>query len=181
MPKKKTKVSTYTILNRWLFDGSASSKVPDDVIKDKSIGHMNLLYFFQCSHYGLVVSKLFNNWGLFSLDRVEVFNFLKQCVLLSGYRPPFIQRGPKKKSKFFDLLKLKYPYLKREEVFMLVDLIDVSEDKDAYYEMFGLYTPKKKKTTKVQRKEMLKEFKKLEQPNESTSLDDLMRNFSNVN
>jgi len=156
MPAEK-KVSIYTILNRWFFDGSKTTKIPDDVEKDKSISQMYLLYYFRSSPYGLIISKLFNNWNIFSLDRIELLYFLKECISLSGYKPPFIQKIPSKKNKLVDCLKEKYPFLKIEEIFMMVESIDKSDEKDNYYEMFGIYSPKAKKVTKAQREKVLKE------------------------
>lgn len=172
---KERKVSTYSLLNSWLYDGSASTVIPPDVAADKSLGQMNLLYYFRSSSYGLVISKLFNNWNLFALDRVEVLYFLKQCVMLSGYKPPFIQKVPAKKSKLADELKRVYPFLKKDEVFMIVDSIDNSTDKDKVYETFGLYSPKTKKTTKAQQKQFAETVKNIKE--NSLSLDNLMENF----
>ena len=171
---KEKKVSVYTVLNRWLFDGSKETKIPDDVEKDKSISQMYLLYYFRPSPYGLVISKLLNNWSIFQLDRIELLYFLKECISLSGYKPPFIPKLSAKKNKLTDLLKEKYPFLKMEEVQMLVEKIDVSEEKDRYYETFGLYTPKNKKLTKAQREQFEKNKPKVQ---EEVSLDNLMENF----
>jgi hypothetical protein len=174
--KEKKPVSNYTLLTRWLFDGSKSTQIPDDVVNDKSISQMYILYYFQMSHYNLYINKYFNNYNLFSIDRLDIFRFMKQCIQLTGYKPPFIKREPKTKNKMVDALKERYPYLKKEEVFMLVDYIDKSEDKDSIYEMFGFYTPKKKKVTVAERKKM--ESKKSEvKSNKDISLDDLLGNF----
>jgi len=170
------KTSSYTLLNRWLYDGSKTTKIPEDIEKDKSISHMYLLYYFRCSPYGLVISKLFNNWGLFSLDRMELFYFLKECITLSGYKPPFIQKVPAKKNKLTDFLVAKYPYLKNEEIFMLIDFIDNSEEKDTIYEMFGIYTPKNKKLTKIQQNQFKEDLEKNKK--EQLSLNSIMENFN---
>jgi len=176
MPPSKQPVSNYTLLNRWLYDGSKTTEVPEDVVNDKSISQLYLLYYFQSSHYISYISKTFNNYGLFAMDRVEIFKFLKQCIELCGYRPPFVKRGPKTKSKMLDALKVKYPFLKKEEVFMLIEQIDNSDEKDTIYEMFGFYKPKKKKTTKAEQKRM--EIDAGEQKQKEVSLTDLMENFS---
>ena len=175
MPKKPKSVSNYTLLTRWLFDGSKTTTIPEAVVKDKSISQLYLLYYFQSSHYNLYINDTFNNYGIFSLDRLEIFYFLKECISLSGYRPPFIKRGPKNKSKMVDVLKLKHPYLKKEEIFMLVEFIDASDNKDAIYEMFGFYKPTKKKVTKAEKKRMEKEI--TEQKNKEVSLSSLLGNF----
>jgi hypothetical protein len=168
------KVSIWTIFNKWLYDGSTSTKIPIELESDKSIGQMNLIYYFRASPYGLVISKLMNNWGLFALDRIEVLYFMKECVRLSGYKPPFIHKIPSKKNKLYDNLKERYPYLKLEEINMLIEFVDASDEKDTIYEMFGIYSPSKKKLTKEQKKKIEKE--KSEPKKELTS-DSLMENF----
>jgi len=173
-PSKKS-VSNYTLLNRWLFDGSATTSIPVDVVKDKSIGQSYLLYYFQSSHYNLYINSIFNNYNLFALNRLEIFSFLKQCISMSGYRPPFIKKAPKKTNKLVKVLIDKYPFLKREEIFMMIDFIDGSDEKDSIYEMFGFYKPKKKKVTKAEKKRMEKESS--EQKNKEVSLTDLLGNF----
>jgi len=176
MPPDKKPLSNYTLLTRWLYDGSKTTNIPDDVINDKSISQLYLLYYFQCSHYISYISKTFNNYGLFSMDRVEIFKFLKQCIELTGYRPPFIKRGSKTKSKMLDVLKFKYPFLKKEEVFMLIEQIDNSDEKDSIYEMFGFFKPKMKKLTKAEQQRIEKVSG--EQKQKEVSLNDLMENFN---
>ncbi len=176
MAKTKTKpVSNYTILNRWMFDGNQNSTMPLQLIDDKSISPMYVLYYFQMSKYSTYINKVFNNYYIFSMSKIDMFKFLKKCSLLSGYKPPFLKRTPKKKSQMVDALKVKYPYLKREEVFMLVDFIDASNDKDTIYEMFGFYTPKKKKVTNAEKKQLEKE--KEETKSKEINLNSLIGNF----
>jgi len=160
MKNKELKISPYRILSNWLNDGSRLTQFPQELIDDKSIGQNFLLYFFQQSPYGLVISKLFNNFGLYLLDRVEVFKFIKDSVLLSGYRQKYIERGEKRSEKFEKLLKLKFHFLKNYELSLLVGFIDKSDEKESIYQMFGIYDVKKKKVTKA-------DLKKLEDFNES--------------
>ena len=171
---KEKKVSVYTIMNRWLYDGSTSTKIPTELESDKSISQMYLLYYFRASPYGLVISKLLNNWGIFSLDRIEILYFLKECIARSGYKPPFIQKIPAKNNKLYDNLKERYPYVKTEEVNMLVGFVDASDEKDTMYEMFGIYSPGKKKITKEQKKKLEKEKS---EPKKELSVDNLLENF----
>jgi len=154
MKNKVIKISPYTILSRWLYDGSRITQFPQELVDNKIIGQNFLLYFFQQSPYGLVISKLFNNFGLYILDRVEVFKFIKDSIILSGYKQQYVERGIKRSEKFEKLLKLKFPYLKNYELPMLVDLIDASDEKESIYQMFGIYDPKKKKTTKADLKKL---------------------------
>lgn len=176
--KIEKKVSPYTLLDRWLRDGSKDTKLPADVESDKSISQIYVLYYFRGSPYGLVMSKLMNNWGITSLDRNELLYFLKECVSLTGFKPPFIQKMPAQKNKLTDCFKEKYPFLKKEEISMLIELVDQSEEKDLYYESFGIYSPKVKKITKAQQKQMAKEKDKVEPPKEAVDLDKLMESFT---
>ena len=175
MKIEDNKISPYQILGKWFYDGDSRSNIPPDVLKDKSINHMYLLNFFQYSEYIVIISKLFNNWDLFSMDREDVFRLMKDCIVKTGYKQPFIKRGKKSNDKLANVLKFRYPFLKKEELNMIVSFIDESDDKDSIYEMFGFYNSKKKKVTKEERNSMIKKEQEIKQKNES--LDDLMENF----
>lgn len=175
MSAEVKKLSPYTILSKWLYDGSRSTKLPLEIVDDKAISNMFLLYFFQSSPYGLMISKLFNNYSLFSLERNEVLYFIKDCVLRSGYKQPYVAKAKIQKDKFSQLLKEKYPFLKIDECQFLVEVIDNSDDKDAVYEMFGFYQPKKKKSTKQDIDKLQKQQKIAD---ESVTLSNIMENFS---
>jgi len=177
MPKKakEKKVSPYQTLNKWLYDGSKNTQMPEDLVNDKAIPQTIILYHFQASHYGLYVSEIFNNFGLYQMEKVDVFRFLKDAVRLTGYKPPFITRMKTEKTKIGKALKMKFPFLKMYEINMLVDQIDNSEEKDRVYESLGFYKPKKRKSTKADKK-MLEELK-VEDKNK-ISIDSVMGNFS---
>lgn len=181
MLKKKTlvkekKKSVWYYLNRWLYDGSKETKMPREVIDDKTIAVNILLYHYQNSYYNLYISKLFNNFGLYSLDKLEVLFFLKETILLSGYKPPFQVRPSDKKTKLFNLLKIKFPYLKLYDVILLIDYIDQSEEKDFIYESFGLNKLKRKKITKSALSDLKKEIEK-EKIKEDFSLNKFLEGF----
>ena len=75
-------------------------------------------------------------------------------LYFTGYRQPFIQKSKKTEdNKLVGILKDKYPFLKKEEIYMLVDIIDRMEDKDVIYEMYGLYQIKSKRFTQKEKKE----------------------------
>jgi len=171
---KEKQVSPYTILNRWLYDGSKQTSIPEELVNDKVIPNTLLLYHFQSSPFILYLSEHFNNYDLYLMDKASVLKFLKQCVLLSGYKPPFIEKIKTEKKKISKVLKLKFPYLKMYEINHLVDLIDNDEEnKDTVYETLGFYQPKKKKTTKAE-KDLLEQSMK---ENKTYTLKELMSNF----
>jgi hypothetical protein len=146
--QKPKKPSPYTILNKWLFDNNKNSVIPEEIVKDKSINSHYILYFFQGSKYQMLISEMFNNYGVYSLDRLEVFKLIKEAVRMSGFRPAFIPRYNNSKTKLSNALKAKFPYLKYNDVNLLVDQIEVDDDRDVYYEMLNLKAPKKHKTKK---------------------------------
>jgi len=174
-PKAKEKgFSPYQVLNRWLYDGSKTTQMPKELESDKVIPPTILLYHFQSSKYILYLSEVFNSYDLYQMNKVDIFRFMKQCILLTGYKPPFIQKVKSQKNKLATILRLKFPYLKMYEIDFLIDEIDNSEEKDRVYETLGLYKPKKKKSTKADKAKLEKVAK---QHSEKVPLDDVMANF----
>lgn len=180
---EETTVSPYTLLNNWLLDNNKDSIIPEDLVNDKTIGPQYILYFFQGSIYQPFISNLFNNYGVFQLDRLEVFKLVKQAVRLSGFRQKYIKRFTESKTKLSKSLKSQYPYLKYDDVNLLVDKIEESDDRETIYEMLGLSVPKKVKTSKetLEEAEVLKTIKQedVEVLEESTTYNwqDLLTNF----
>jgi hypothetical protein len=177
-PKKKAKSnkpSPYAILSRWLNDGSSNTKLPKELEDDKAINPTYLLYYFQQSKYIVYISEMFNNYDMYQMKKPDTFKFLKQCVLDSGYKPPFLQKMKTVKNKLYKILKMRFPYLKCYDIDLLIDIIDASEDKDRIYETVGLYKARKKKSTKLDKKRIEK-IKK--EPEQKVAIDDVMANFS---
>lgn len=172
---KPPKASPYTILNRWLHDGSKTTSVPAELKDDKVIPNTILLYYFQASKYILYMSEVFNNYNIYQLNKVDVLKFLKQSVLLSGYKPPFIERVKQDKKKIAKVLRLKFPYFKEYEIYHLIDIIDNSDEKDRVYETLGFRAPKKKKTTKAYQQKL---EKMKEETSSKVTLNSFMENFA---
>lgn len=181
--KAEKKVSPYTLLNRWLFDNNRNSEIPEEIVKDKAIGPQYVLYFFQGSSYQRLINEMFNNYGVFQLDRLEVFKMVKEAARLSGFKPKFIPRYSETKTKLAKALKKRYPYLKYNDVNLLVEEIEESEDRDVVYEMLNLKAPRKYKTKKETKQHQQyieskpKEELKVEEPSNSYTWRDLMTNF----
>jgi hypothetical protein len=145
------KVSVYTILNNWLYDGKKESKIPQEVLDSYQLGAQYILYFFRGSRFLPYISKTFNNYYVYQLDKEEVFTMLKDIVIKTKFRPSFFKTASKAKIKLVEALRKKFPTLKIAEVNMLANKIDNLEDKDSYYETLGLKKGgNKKRTTKQQ-------------------------------
>ncbi len=155
--KKNKPPSPYTLLNKWLYDGSENSILPKEVIEAREIGSQYILWYFKNSIYNVYINKHFNNFEIYKLDKETVLLFLKRAIIDTGFKPQFMPRQKSTSTKIGKILKLRYPYFKKDDVNLLVSLIDDSEEKDQIYETLGLYAPKKKKTTKANQKDF-KEF-----------------------
>lgn len=184
MQKTEEKVSPYTTLNVWLFDGSKDSPVPRTVIDSNAIGSQYLLWYFRNSIYSIYINKHFNNFDIYKLDKEAALRLLKDCVLSSGFRPKFTPKQKDSSPKIFAILKKKYPYFKSDDINLLINIIDTSEEKDQIYETLGLYNPKKKKTNAQDRKQFKKSLeedktvvKKKEVIKNQTLLDVFMEGF----
>jgi len=180
METKGKEISVWTLLNRWLNDGSKSSKMPKELISDKSIGPQYILYYFKDSIYNIWFNEHFNNFGIYQIDRIDMIKFLKQCVLDTGYKPPFLPRYKNTKTKISVILKKKYPYFKMDDINLLVKEIDSSEECKQIYETLGLHKPKKTKTNAANKKKLKKINDKQSDPPESNppvKIDDDLHNF----
>lgn len=152
--EKVLTVSPYTLLNRWFFDGSTTTEVPKDAAK--AVSPLYLLMYFQASPYICYISKHFNNYGLFAMPKEDIFRFMKLVISATGYKAPYIKSDKIAESGLIKCLRKQYNDLKSDEIGMMVDFINSSEEKDAIYEMFGLYKPKNKKLTAAEKKRLQK-------------------------
>lgn len=169
--EKGNKVSPYQLLNRWLHDGSSETKIPKEVIEGREIGPQYILWYFKNSIYNVYINKHFNNFNIYQLDKQSSLIFLKRAILLCGFKPQFMPRQKGTTSKIAKILKLRYPYYKKDDINLLVKLIDESEEKDQIYETLGLFNPKKKKTTKASKKEISEFMKSYKEPEEEDSVE----------
>ena len=143
----------YKTFNNWLFDGSFNTPFPKatdkmDLLKYNSpITHTFVLQLFLRN--GLLndyLNKYFNNIGLRYLDKKEFFTFIKKCVIdFSINKRDTVFYPRKAQNKLFDILRLKFPFLKKDDVYLLIEEIDKSDDKEGVYTAVGLETPKKRK------------------------------------
>lgn len=150
----------FKTFNNWLFDGSRNSPIPEpktddkgkvlvpDILKYNSpINHTYLISMFLAvgplNHY---LDQYFNNINLRYLDRADLMHFIKRCVLDFRVNRRQIAFMPyKRKAKIFDELQKRLPLFKIEEINMLIDIIEKSDERDRVYETMGIETPKKKK------------------------------------
>lgn len=155
----------YKTFNTWLFDGSLNTPFPKATDKlnllkyNSPITHTFVLQLF-LRHGKLndYLNTYFNNIGLRYLDKEEFFKFIKKCVIDFRINKRDTVFYPRKAyNKLFDILREKFPFLKKDDVYLLIEEIDRSGDKEGVYNAVGLEAPKKRKlrTGKKVKKEKL--------------------------
>lgn len=149
--QKQNNLSEFTILNNWFRDGNLKSQYPSE-LSNCRIGIAYLLYYFvQSPKYFITINKIFNSFdAVGKIKPVDAMKQMKEMIHFTGYNSFQRKKIAAKDNELIDLMWKKYPYYKREDICMIVDFIDKSEDKDCIYEMFGLIkNPKVKKMTKA--------------------------------
>jgi len=170
-------ISPYTVFSNWLFDGSRSSPIPKATEKinllkyNSPITPTYLISMFvkngPLNHY---LNKHFNNMGLRYLDKEELFKFIKKCVLDFRVRKSDIGYFRyNHQTKLFNTLREKLSTLKNNDISLLCNIIDKSEDKESIYQTLNIEIVKKKKVKRG--------TKKIEKKNISLN-DFLKENFS---
>lgn len=152
MNKTDTKVSPYVIYNNWLKDGNLNSPYPKELEENKYVITPTIIlnHFIQSPKYFIFINNLYNNMNLFYLKVSDIAKTVKEAYYYTRYTSYNSKKKTEAKpNALIDILKQKYPYYKKEEILMVVNIIDNSEEKDTIYEMFGLKgNVKAKKMTK---------------------------------
>jgi hypothetical protein len=143
----------FRTFNSWLFDQNKTSPIPPakngvDILKYNSpITNTFVLSLFMrngpLNHY---LDKYFNNMGLRYLSKEDVFKFIKQCVIDFRVRKrDIVFYKFRRQDKLYNILREKFPQFKNDDISLLCELIEKSDEKEAIYNSIGLATPKKKK------------------------------------
>jgi len=144
-------------LNNWLFDGSRQSPVPEILYDKKSPITPKYLIKMFMNHGPLnrYLNEYLNTLWIFSLEKEELLRFIKNCVI--DYK---VKKGSlfyskrKSQDKLFDILRERIPFLKNDDLTLLVDVISSSSNRDEIYETLGLDVPKVKKSKKTKPKKI---------------------------
>lgn len=144
-------------LNTWLFDGSRKSPVPEILYsKGSPITPKYLITMFMTNgplnHY---LNKYMNTLWVFSIDKEEMFRFMKNCVIDYKVKKGSLYYSKRaSKNKLFDVLREKIVYLKNNDILLLTDIISTSPEREEIYETLGIEIPKVKKTKKEKPKKI---------------------------
>jgi hypothetical protein len=109
------------------------------------------------NHY---LDQYFNDMNVRYLSKEELFLFLKKCVLdfrISKRDTVFYPY--RAKNKLYDALREKHPELKNNDISLLCEIIEKSEDREQIYHSLGLEKPPKKQKLKIGKKQVNKKTK----------------------
>lgn len=150
----------------WAFDGNIKSPIPSregvDLLKYNSPIHATfLLKSFvgnaKLNHY---LNTYLNNIGVRYIEKEDLFLFFKQCIIdfkVNRRSIHYVQWSSQ--SALIGKIAQKYPLLKKDEVVIMCDLIEKSDERDAIYRSLGIDKKKfekkklkKKKAEKISSK-----------------------------
>ena len=105
----------------------------------------------------LFLNEHFNqNWGVFAVKPEEFFLFIRQIVRRFGIRDLWNQYASEKQDKSLTEIHRLFPYLKRNEVFNLLEYCRDDEDYESFMDNLGLKEYKKKRIKKSASKKKTK-------------------------
>ena len=152
-----------TFIN-WAFDGSIDSPIPKPEVDSggnvitpdilKPSGPLNQRYvasmFMKNPKMCLYLNKHFNNIGIWYVDKETLFKFLKRGVIDFKMRRGdlFFMKSRRSKDKLMEKLVDRFPLLKLDDLRLLADTIEKSDQRDSIYHSFGLKKPRKRKIKK---------------------------------
>ena len=156
----------FKTFNNWLFDGRRDTPIPKpkknddgkvivyDLLKYNSpITHTFLLAMFlkhgPLNHY---LNEYFNNINVRYLSREDMFIFIKKCVQQFKIQKSQIAFYPRQaRVMLYEKLRERMAILKNDDVYLLCDLIEKSDNKKAIYDSLGLDKPLKTKLKKAKK------------------------------
>jgi len=98
------------------------------------------------------LNEYFNNMNVRYLSREELFIFIKKCVQQFKIQKSQITFYPRQQRVIlYEKLREKMAILKNDDVYLLCDLVEKSDNKDAIFDSLGLDKPKKTKLKKAKK------------------------------
>ena len=158
--------SHYQVFNNWLFDGRKYSPIPrpkidenknviiPDILKYNSpITHTYVISLFLRNEYlNSYLDKYFNNLSVRYLSREDILKFIKKCIIdFKIKKRDLVFYKYQKRKILYDRLRDKMPILKNDDISLLCDIVENSENKHSIYDSLNLEMPKKIKVKKAKK------------------------------
>lgn len=168
-------MNEYRVFVNWLFDGNINSPIPKpdleynipDILRcDSLITHVYLIsIFIKCGKLNKYLNEYLNNYNLYYIDKSELFLFIKECVVKNNIKRYQLHYSVyNRKNKLFYVLREVLPYLKNDDILLICEQIEKSDEKEQIYDSFKINKFKKEKLKKN------KKIKKI-------TLNDFLNNF----
>ncbi len=134
----------FRTFNNWLFDRNKLSPIPRakngvDILKYNSpiTNTFVLSLFMRNGHLNQYLNEYFNNIGLRYLSKEDLFIFIKKCVIdFKITRKEVVFYKWRKQDKLFNALREKFPQFKNNDITLLCELIEKSDEKYLSYSWF---------------------------------------------
>jgi len=161
----------FKTFTQWLFDGKKNNDLPKekrdkdgklivpDILSYKSpVTSTFIISLFlrngPLNHY---LNKYLNNENLYYLSKEDLLIFVKRAVQeLKVQKRDIMFYYRTKKDELVEILSLKFPFLKYDDVFLLSEKILAHENRDSILESLGLSKDKPKKTKTKKSKDKVK-------------------------
>jgi len=157
--------SIYNIFWDWIFDKNMKTPLPEKktLTNYKSPIHASFLLksFMNCPELNSYLNKYMNTIYVMRIDKIELFNFIKQCVIdFKIKRKDILFIKYNRDSDIFTKIREKNAFLKPFDIGILSDIINKSNEKDKIYESLNISKKPsiKKIKTKSSKKISLEEF-----------------------
>jgi len=146
----------FTSYMNWLFDGNPKSVIPEiSAAKNSPINQAWLVRMFALNpNLNAYLNEYFNNNGLWYIDKVDLMKFMKKCVIDFKVQRSSIpwSRARTQTDKLYNVLRDKIVTQRDDEISLLCEIVNRSENRSRIYTTLGLAKPKKatvkKKKTK---------------------------------
>jgi hypothetical protein len=167
MPKK---TSPYNEFKEWLLNPYPNSTLKEDIIR--AINPKTVLHMFGCfGEITIFLDEYFNKFELMNCNPIEFYIFLKEVVQNNRIgKYDFSYFYSMKKDKEIIKLQRKLPYMKKYEIYNLLEYCKDDSENDSFLENLEL--------NKVKKKKVSKKVKDKDIPLEAETFDDL--NLKNI-
>jgi hypothetical protein len=160
-------ISPFTVFYNWLCDGR-NSEFPEELEKGAVSQMYALSLFCLLPELTQYLNNTLNTYNIWYLTKKDLFIFLKKCILdLKIPRHKLVYFKSKKLDKVYGAVMEKFPFLKVDEIDILLENID---DLETFLTELGV----KKENIK---KEKIKKSKKKQPILKRYSLENLLENF----
>jgi len=173
----KRKKSPYTIFNDWLFSSLPNAEFPIEVLK--AINKRSILASLgKLDGVTIFLNEYFNNFGTMAFDDIEFYTFVRALIKkhrvkkfdLSFYKHEKINKNLKE-------LQRDFPYLKRLEIGMFMELVKEDPEYDDFAESIGIAKKtRQRKTTKADKKAI--EKRRAVEKEEVITFEGWLKNFN---